>query len=150
MSRTGLLSLLMVTVLSVTTSHAQIFGRIAGDGSIIITGENELIGLDFQSSGGYLEPVANAEPFEALLKNTTSHIAYASLGSTVELDGDLTLSAKWLAPGEVLVADDVVGLWGGLGDGNDGAIVWVPEPSGYHVSLMSLMGIGFMRRRRVT
>lgn len=147
MSRIGLLPLLMVTAFSVTTSHAQVFGRIALDGSIVVTGESELIGLDIQSSGGYLEPVGSADPFEALLKNTSSHIAYASLSSTVELDGDLILSAKWSAPGDVSVEDDLEGLWGGLGEGNDGDIVWIPEASGYHLSMMSLVGIGFLRKR---
>ena len=145
MSRIGLLSFLLV-MSCIGVSWAQdepgsvtVLGRIGTDGHIVLTGNTDLIGLDFQSTGEYLVPVTDPDPFELLVINTPGHITYGSLSSQVELDGELTLSVRYTPPVGVDLQDDLAGLWGGPGDGNDGSILFVPEPGAVHLTLVAML-----------
>lgn len=94
----NLFALLATFALATSSVHAQsLTGSYpAAGGPITVTssgGVVEAAGLDFQSSNDGLIPTGGVPaPFAFLLSDTASQVTYGNLGSTVSIDGDLTLS----------------------------------------------------------
>lgn len=77
----------------------------AEGGAITVTSSGGVVsaaGLDFVSSNDGLRPTGGVPaPFAFLLSDTSSQVTYGNLGSTVDIDGDLTLSVGANADAEI-------------------------------------------------
>ena len=137
-------------------AHAQEFSTWVSDNkSVVISshGESiELLGVDLKSAGGHLIPVSNndASPFSFLLTNNPNQITYGSLSDTVDLQGELVLTARYAESPETFVTD-VTGEWGSVVDGGgiaaQVAAPVLPEPYAGTI-LLQAMGVLFLLRQR--
>lgn len=71
----------------------------------VLTGENQpMAGLQIASPSGSLMPgsAVDTGPFSLLLSNRNTDVTYVAFpGSTIEIDGDYTLPARWNPSGEL-------------------------------------------------
>ena len=135
-------------------------GSLNDDGFIVLSGEGlTLVGFELKSAAGLLVPVPedNADPFQLLLANNTSQIAYAAPGAPVTLEGELILAAGYNGTVESFFSD-VSGNWGGPVVDVGGAISIsipqeplaeiLPEPSGLQMLCVGAFVLAMLRRRK--
>ena len=61
-----------------------------------LNGNGQLLsGFKLSSAGGSLQPATSPAPFASLQENTANAIDYASVGSEVRIDGNVTLNSGW-------------------------------------------------------
>lgn len=117
---------------------------IAEDGTMSLNADMaSLAGYSLRSPGGSIIPDAddNAAPFSFYLLNIATEVTAGNIGSSVELDGDLTLDVSWTQP-----ARDAVFEYSLAGQASviSGMVTYVPEPA----SLVLLAGGLVLLRRR--
>lgn len=101
--RASLITVVVVSAMAALAnpSYGQVIATLDETNHFILQGRATMSGLDIMSPGGALIPIeggtlsASAAPFTFLLSNTENQITYGNLGTSVELDGALTLSAGW-------------------------------------------------------
>ena len=156
MNRTSLISLIVLGLLCCNAYSQGLTASLNEDSFVVISGTSDpLVGFELQSAAGLLVPVPgnDASPFQLLLANTPSQIAYAAPSAPVELDGNLVLAVGYDGTLEQF-NQDVTGEWGGtvasVGgtiDVSSPATPLVPEPSGLAI-LLGMLLLGTKRRRR--
>lgn len=96
--------------------NETLLGVVTSEGLITVSGSGqEVTGFEFNSPGGLLVPVPTVDgvtspaPFEALLFNTPSRVAFGNVGSTLQVDRAISLAVGYrgLNPEEELSA-----VWG--------------------------------------
>lgn len=91
----------LLAMLSSTSLAQDLVVTVNEDSKFVVTAVNgafETFGLDFISPSGSLTPIPDfegASPFIFFLANDSRQITYGNLGTTVSIDGDLTLEAGW-------------------------------------------------------
>lgn len=144
------------------SAHAQISADVNDAGFIVLSGADELLGVEFTSADGLLVPSAddNAAPFGFLLSNTNTQITFGSL-TAISLDGDVVLGAGYAGD---IKSGDLVGTWGGAAEGDPIPIRFptmpptdgggtnpdpvIPEPSTGVLALIGLLATGRLRQNR--
>ena len=83
--------------------------RMEDDGTLLLSGDGiEISGVRFRSDSG-LEPGApgDAGPFQFVLHNTATEVAYGNLGSTLSIDGEVSVPVSLPAFAELSEVDFV-------------------------------------------
>ena len=150
--------LIMSSVLDLS-AQAAVIGSVR-DGKIIIFGEGEVLeGMRIASLGEYLVPIppgdltADADPFMFLLANDTDKVVFASLGSTVTLDGVLVTEVGYSAPaGTDITMDLADSVWGNSFLSPEpfpiDFVLRIPEPASGLLALIGALGLLGLRRQR--
>ena len=100
----------------------NLLASIDTEGHIVLHGDLAILGVDVKSRSGSLIPPLGADekgPFQILLSNNRWAVAYGMLGVGLEIDGQLTLPARY----DNSNGFDLTGMWGTFDD--DGPLEFV-------------------------
>ncbi len=82
----------------------ELSGTLRRDGSIVISGAADVLGVSVEASTGVLQLAADISPFGQALPTETS-ISLGNLAAPIELDGELTLPVTYTGDGSDLVVE---------------------------------------------
>lgn len=156
------ISNLLLVCLGLASANAQatepyaLAGSLNDQGFIVVSGVQDLIGIDLKSPGGYLVPGQDrmSTPFDITLASTPTRTVFGNLGvdNVVALDGSIVLNAQYLTSG----AFDLSGEWGGPLRHENGPINFtapnpvhtapIPEPTACSLVWVGLFAIGLAFR----
>ena len=161
MIRTYITSLFLGLLLA-PTLFAQVTADVNDDGFIVLSGNEELLGVEFTSAAGLLSTTGDADPFAFFLAEGPEKITFGAL-SAVTIAGDVILNAQYSGD---LKDGDLEGTWGGIEDGDPLPIRFptmppsdgggtnpdpvIPEPSTGVLALLGLLVSGCVRTSRNT
>ena len=105
---------LVCLLFSIDVKASLLEGYVNGDGFLVVrptAGSLDLVGLNFESAGGFLVPsaTANPAPFDYLLSNKPTAVAMGNLGTAVTASGEIVLDFGYT--GDVSTGD-LIGEYG--------------------------------------
>ena len=147
MNKTITLTIFFLLSFCALSSAQDLEGSVDKNGLISLTplnGPLDVVGVDFQSEGGFLVPTDDPSPWGIVISKTNERVTLGTLGASVVLDATLTTNVGYTgsSPETDLIANYGTGV-------REVRFPVIPEPSSALLSLFAIVGVlGFRRGRR--
>lgn len=145
MKRTFAVAIVLLSYCAVTSAQ-DLKGFVGEDGLISLTALNgpvDVVGVDFQSAGGYLTTTDADSIWDIEIVNTDTRVTYGNLASSVIIDGTVTTNVMY--SGDSPKTDLIASFGSGV---TEIGFPVVPEPSAFCLSGLAAIAFLGTRRRR--